>query len=111
MRRGRSPGVRHGQGSRNRPTLLQLRTHSQMTVASEPARHRHFCIQPSRVKTSSATPTAGEATKRKRERDGESQLVAQGSRRKLTRGLPNLHCVARGLCVGNGRTPRRRCLR
>jgi hypothetical protein len=33
-----------------------------MMFASEPARHRHFSIQPARGKTSSATATAGEAT-------------------------------------------------
>jgi hypothetical protein len=36
-----------------------------MTVANEARRHQHFRIQPSRVKTSSATATAGEATERK----------------------------------------------
>jgi hypothetical protein len=33
-----------------------------MTVAKEPGRHQHFCIQPSGIKSSSASSTTGEAT-------------------------------------------------
>ena len=31
-------------------------------VANEPCRHQHFCIQPSRVDTSSVSTRTGEAT-------------------------------------------------